>query len=160
VPRSDLVASDPRSATSVIYHPGMGRPVLVLWMALTAALTSVAAAPVARADPPPRCSFALSPPRWFRSRYRHGHRDGGTDRCGMPASPYLSVACLQGGGGHSMHAGPRFGYCTGFCALSPRRNLYLDRPGPRLLLGRTVTPRPRLAAARSLRRDPLALATL
>ena len=71
----------------------MIRPVMVLWVALTVALTGVACASVAGAEPPPPCSFTLSPP--------HVVQISGADMvtatmaptgCGIPARPYLSVA--------------------------------------------------------------------
>lgn len=65
-------------------------------MAVTAALASVAGASVVQAEPPPPCSFTLSAPQVVQV--------GGTDvvtatlapaECGPPATPYVSVACVQ-----------------------------------------------------------------
>ena len=50
----------------VIYDPGMDRAVTVFWLALSAALSGVAGASGAHAQPPPPgtlCSFTLSPPQ-------------------------------------------------------------------------------------------------
>jgi hypothetical protein len=74
----------------------MIRSILVLVVAATAALASVAGASVAQAEPPPPCSFTLSAPRVVQV--------GGADvvtatlapaECGPPAAPYVSVACVQ-----------------------------------------------------------------
>jgi hypothetical protein len=80
----------------VIYHPGMNRPILVVWVVFSAAVTSVVGAGVARAEPPPPCSYVLSSPEVVQV-------SGGTmvtatvapGACG--AIPFLSVACLQEG---------------------------------------------------------------
>ena len=80
----------------MIYHPGMIRPVLVVQVALTVALTTIAGAGVAHAEPPPPCSFTLSAPEVVQVN--------GVDMvtataalagCGPGAGPYVSVACVQ-----------------------------------------------------------------
>ena len=81
----------------MIYNPGMSRPTLFVWVASAVALSSVAGASAARGEPPPPCSFALSPPQVVQvagvSMVTATVAPAG---CGMPASPFLSVACLQG----------------------------------------------------------------
>jgi hypothetical protein len=75
----------------------MNRPILVVWVALTAALTGVSAANVARAEPAPPCSFTLSPPQLEQvAGANMVTATVAPAACGAPASPYLSVACLQG----------------------------------------------------------------
>ncbi len=74
----------------------MIRPVMVLWVALTVALTGVACASVARAEPAPPCSFTLSPPHLVQvSGANMVTATLAPAGCRMPARPYLSVACLQ-----------------------------------------------------------------
>jgi hypothetical protein len=85
----------------VIYDPGMSRPRLLVWVALTAAfavaLANVTGTRMARAEPPPPCSFALSPPEVVQvSGVNMVTATVAPAACGMPAGPFLSVACLQG----------------------------------------------------------------
>ena len=74
----------------------MIRPKLVLSVAVALALTGGVSASPSRAEPPPPCSFTLSPPQLVQI--------SGVDMvsatlapagCGPMAGPYLSVACLQ-----------------------------------------------------------------
>jgi hypothetical protein len=75
----------------------MSRPILVVGVALSAALTTLAGGNVARAEPPPPCSFALSPPQVVQvAGVNMVTATVAPARCGSPASPFLSVACLQG----------------------------------------------------------------
>jgi hypothetical protein len=83
-----------------LYHRGMNRAVVVLWVASTVGLAGVAAAAAAHAGPLPPpgtpCSFTLSPPQVVQV--------SGADMvtatltpagCGGPFRPYLSVVCVQ-----------------------------------------------------------------
>lgn len=85
--------------TTVIYHPGMIRLSLVLPVALTAAaLTTVAGAAVAHAEPPPPCAFTLSAPEVVQvNGVDMVTATATTAGCGPGAGPYLNVACIQGG---------------------------------------------------------------
>jgi hypothetical protein len=76
----------------------MIRVVIVLWATLAVALSGVAAAGIARAEPwpPSPCGFTLSPPQVVNV--------GGVTKvtatvtstvCGIAASPYQSVACVE-----------------------------------------------------------------
>lgn len=83
----------------MIYDPGMSRAVVVLLVALSVALSWVAGASGAHAQPPPpatACSFTLSPPQVVQV--------SGADMvtatltpagCEGPFRPYVSVVCVQ-----------------------------------------------------------------
>ena len=85
----------------VIYHPGMNRALLVVWVALTVALSVVATAGSAHAEPPPPpgtlCSFTLSLPQVVQV----SGKDMVTatlrpDGCAGAFRPSASVVCVQG----------------------------------------------------------------
>lgn len=96
------VTNYPVNSPCVIYHPGMNRSVMVLWVALTLMLTGIASPTGAAAEPPPPgtlCSFTLSPP--------HVVQASGGDMvtatvtptsCVGPFRPLLSVVCVQRAG--------------------------------------------------------------
>jgi hypothetical protein len=76
----------------------MLRPALLLTATLAIATVTVPAVPgIARAEPPVPCAFTLSPPQLVQvsgaPMVTATVEPGG---CGMPASPYQSVACLVG----------------------------------------------------------------
>ena len=91
-----------RRAPMVIYHPAMSRALKVFWVASSVALSGVAVASGAHADPPPPpgtlCSFTLSPPQVVQVSGKDMVTATLTpDGCAGAFRPYLSVVCVQGG---------------------------------------------------------------
>ncbi len=70
----------------------MTRSIFVCWAAGALLAASAVAIPVAHAGPPPPCSFTLSPPQTADGTVTATVTPA---QCGFPATPYMSVACLQ-----------------------------------------------------------------
>jgi hypothetical protein len=92
---------DGPSLPMVIYHPGMNRALTAVWVVLTVALSVIAGAGVAHADPPPPpgtlCSFTLSVPQVMQVAGKDMVSATLTpDGCAGAFRPYASVVCVQG----------------------------------------------------------------
>ena len=84
----------PHSPTA--YPGGVTRLGLVLAVAVTTALAGATGLNLAHAQPPPPCSFTLSPPQVVQvSGVNMVTATVTPDVCQPPAAPAQSVACLQ-----------------------------------------------------------------
>ncbi|MDT5102413.1 MAG: hypothetical protein QOC76_6150 [Mycobacterium sp.] len=86
---------------ALIYHPDMIRLGIALWATLTLALAGIIGASAAQADPwpPSPCGFSISPPQVVQVDGVSKVTATVTSTvCGVAASPYQSVACVEQSG--------------------------------------------------------------